>query len=228
MNTGPLELLPNQRYNASQPWLFIKDASGQVLLQLPEQDPYEDIYLQDQVWWRPCNEAWLNPAGLKSGGDLQIEYGKAVGMARQFHQKVQDFHPNTHAHYAQDASAKAYGTVTWTLNATLTPQQCASLARDDPSDADMTIDLRHENLKLSAQLSAPDAPGDGVVPAEASARAVDRGVQVGHLLVRDTGYRHDESFSLNQPTEGPKAALQAIVRILRDAVSRQEGASDPG
>ncbi|MBM7344021.1 acetyltransferase [Pantoea coffeiphila] len=51
---APLQLLPSPRYNNGQPWLRIEKGSpdGITDLLLPENgDPFEEIYLQDGVWW---------------------------------------------------------------------------------------------------------------------------------------------------------------------------------
>ena len=225
LNAGPLELLPNKRYNGGKPWLMVKDTSG-LALSLPtnDGDPYEEIYKQSKLWWKPCNEAWMNPAGFDMP-DLFDKYTKAVDFAAAFHLDVQaagDFHPVTHAHYGQDGAQKAYGTVTWTLDKALTPEQHSGLQRHKLSDADMHITLKAGSgqpaLKVQATLSAPDAPGDGTVPAQASAQAVDQGVkktQGGGVLVRGTGYAHSDSFATTSLSEGPRAALHAVLLILK-------------
>ena len=226
LNAGPLELLPNKRYNGGKPWLMVKDAAGQALAALPQEggDPYSEIYTEEKIWWKPCNEAWMNPAALDLPNPFE-GYGKAVGLAGKFHSKLQaagDFHPVTHAHYGQDGAQKAYGTVTWTLDKALTPEQHSGLQRHKLSDADMHITLKAGSgqpaLKVQATLSAPDAPGDGTVPAQASAQAVDQGVkktQGGGVLVRGTGYAHSDSFATTSLSEGPRAALHAVLLILK-------------
>ena len=83
----------------------------------------------------------------------------------------------------------------------------------------MDIYLREGDWGVHASLSAPDAAGDGTVPAQASAMAVDGAVHDGHLLARGSGYTHDASYDLAGTSEGPYAALQAIVRVLRHTLA---------
>jgi hypothetical protein len=221
LNTGPLELLPNKRYNGGKPWLFVKDAEGQKLaLPKPGGDPYSEIYTEDKLWWKPCNEAWMNPAGLENAAGFK-DYGRAVERAGAFHDDLHaagDFHAVTHAHYGQDDSRRAYGQVTWSLNRALTPEQHAALQRHDLNDADMGIALSAGTgataIKVRARLSEPDVPGDGTVPAQASASRVK---DAGHsgVLVSGTGYDHDASFKPGDSSEGPKAALHAVLHILK-------------
>jgi hypothetical protein len=78
----------------------------------------------------------------------------------------------------------------------------------------MDIYLRDDQGGSHASLSDPDAQGDGTVPAVASAMAVDQAVAPGNLLVRDSGYSHDQSYKVGGNSEGAMAALQAIVRVL--------------
>ena len=221
LNAGPLELLPNGRYNEGKPWLFVKDATGEKQA-LPQKggDPYTEIYTEEKRWWRPCNEAWMNPAKLKDAAKFD-DYGDAVMSACWFHKDLQDkgdFHPVTHAHYGNDPKHRAYGAVTWTLDQPLSEEQHSTLHRHDLSDADMGIALAvgegPQAPTVQATLSQPDAEGDGTVPARASAQVVAQGVQ-GGLLVHGTGYSHDASYEPGGRSEGPRAALHAVLHILK-------------
>jgi hypothetical protein len=221
LNMGPLELLPNQRYNDGKPWLIVKaDKDKHIELPKPKGDPYAEIYTEQTAWWKPCNEAWMNPAGFENSGGFK-DYGRAVERAGAFHDDLHaagDFHPVTHAHYGQDTGHKAYGEVTWTLDKPLTPEQHARLQRQDLSDADMGVMLStgegNSAIQVKSTLSQPDADGDGTVPAQASASRVKDAVHAG-VLVRDTGFAHDASFAVGKPSMGPKAALHAVLHILK-------------
>ena len=219
-NPGPLELLPNARYNQGKPWLHVKDAAGQALLSLPKGgDPYGEIYLDEKSWWKLVNEAWMNPAGIKEKGTF-TKYRLVMGDVQVFHEDLQaqgDFHANTHAHYGDDASDhKAYGEVTWTLDQVLTQDQHAQLQRQDFSDADMHIALHDPSrgAVVNARLSKPEASGDGTVPAAASAAVVCAAVKAGNILNTGFAFTHDQSYAITGRSTGPAAALQAVVRIL--------------
>jgi hypothetical protein len=122
----------------------------------------------------------------------------------------------THAHYGQDDKHKAYATVHWLLDQALNAEQHAALQRQDLIDADMGITLTTGEegaaLNVRAKLSDPDAAGDGTVPAEASARRVR---EAGGMCVSGTGYGHDASYGTDSHSEGPKAALHAVLHILK-------------
>ena len=226
LNAGPLELLPNAQYNGGQPWLFVKDREDNTLVSLPSPggDPYSEIYAEANAWWRPCNEAWMNPAGVESP-DKFIEYGKMVGQARKFHKDLHaagDFHPVTHAHYGNDEGQRTYATVTWKLNQTLSAEQHSQLSRHDWGDADMDVELSPAAptastgpARVRARMDGADAPGDGTVPAAASAQRVDKARQPQRLIVKGTGYAHDASYEVNKDSEGPRAALHAVLLMLQ-------------
>ena len=223
LNAGPLELLPNARYNAGKPWLRVVDDGGKVLTELPKAggDPYAEIYLEQDAWWRMLNEEWLNPAKLQAGNSFD-DYGKAVGRAKRFHSTVQtagDFHSVTHAHYGMDNGHRAYETITWYLSKEVDAERNTRLQREHLPNVEpltgMDIYLREGDWGVHAKLSEPDAAGDGTVPAKASAMTVDTAVKDGQVLARGTGYSHDGSFDLAGKSEGPYAALQAIVRVLK-------------
>lgn len=228
VNVGPLELLPNARYNQGKPWLRITDIDGKVIKELPKAggDPYQEIYLEQACWWRLLNVEWLNPAGLND--TLLERYGKAIDKASSFHMKVQaagDFHPNTHAHYGLDSDHLTYATVTWKLAKEVGAEQIDKLQRfhgafpiNVAPKAGTRVLLLNDGLLIQAQLSDPESAGDGVVPAHASAMSVDQGVKPGNLLVRGSGYIHNSSYSPKSRSEGPAAALQAIVRVLKAEV----------
>lgn len=224
LNAGPLELLPNARYNQGKAWLIVKDKDGEQIKGLPVRgDPYTEIYLEQEGWWRLLNPEWLNPAGLSD--NVLEKFGIAIDQSSSFHTKVQaadDFHPVTHAHYGMDADHLAYGTVTWSLSGQVDAERNVRLQRERlpnvAQDTGMRIYLRDGDWGVHALLSEPDAAGDGTVPAKASAMAVDAGVKPGHLLARGNGYSHDASYDRSGTSEGPAAALQSIVRMLSVAV----------
>ncbi len=219
-NPGPLELLPNARYNQGKPWLHVKDATGKELLSLPKNgDPYGEIYLNQGSWWKLVNEPWMNPAGVKESLTFD-RYAQVLSKVQRFHEDLQaqgDFHANTHAHYGDDASDhKAYGEVTWTLDQAVTEAQHTQLQRQDFSDADMDIALHDPSrgAVVNARLSKPEASGDGTVPAEASAAVVCAAVKAGNILNKGFAFTHDQSYAITSRSTGPAAALQAVVRIL--------------
>ncbi len=129
---GGLELLPSQFYSARQPWLFIdSDDKKSSILGLPGKsarnnkaiDPYQEIYLQEDAWWRPIQLRYANPddgAWLPPDrGGRAIAYAPqqvtaasqkawksykdAISVAQVYHTTNGEYyHPRTYAHYGID------------------------------------------------------------------------------------------------------------------------------
>ncbi|WP_248741309.1 MULTISPECIES: esterase/lipase family protein [unclassified Pseudomonas] len=114
---GPLELLPNQRYGEG--WLRAT-YDGKELFKLPNgPDPYTQIYLKQNAWWRLMNAAWINPVGNTTQATLisaWSNYEKMLGQAKAFHMGLGDYyHPNSFVHFGSDASHQAFHKVTWKM-----------------------------------------------------------------------------------------------------------------
>lgn len=131
---GPMELAPNHLYNGGRPWLFIKNAKGDILKSLPEQgNPYAEIYRTD-AWWQAINPAWLNPAGVT---EALTTHGYALDAAEDYHRQLGNrFHPQTYAYYGVDPKHKSWGTATWhaVVATHYDPQWYDAMPGDPPSE----------------------------------------------------------------------------------------------
>src|SRR5690606_17522021 len=59
---GPLELLPNKLYGRH--WLKAVDGStseAREIMSLPEEDPYEEIYIKSGPWYRLIDPQLIDP-----------------------------------------------------------------------------------------------------------------------------------------------------------------------
>ncbi|MBV4460114.1 alpha/beta hydrolase [Pseudomonas sp. COR58] len=114
---GPLELLPNQRYGEG--WLRAT-CDGKELFRMPNgTDPYTQIYLKQNAWWRLMNAAWINPTGNTTQATLVSawsNYERMLGHAKAFHASLGDYyHPNSFVHYGSDPGHQAFHRVTWAV-----------------------------------------------------------------------------------------------------------------
>lgn len=226
LNPGPLQLLPNARYNAGKPWLHIRQAGRALpLVSLPKADPYEEIYLEEKRWWRMSHREWMDPANLHSGEDrakaMLDDYKLHVNGAKKFHQALQaagDIHPNTHVFYGK--AKPAYGEVSWTLDESVDDIQALLIERADLGDSDMDVVLQltdAQHVRTRARLSAMEAPGDGTVPASASAEGVVAAVKAqGNMVVAelDESLSHDAAFDLPRERVSTYALCHALARIV--------------
>ncbi len=238
-NAGPLELAPNHRYNDGKPWLFIKNAQGVTLKAMPVSgDPYTEIYANTTDWWRAVHPRYLNPANLKING--LVDFSKTLAKAKSYHDRLADglgFHSNTYTHYGIDPRHATWGTLTWRVTASTlyvppsmgvgpysgisipqrlnepsraiagTPESW-SISAHDGARGFLLVDTEH--AEVSVTVEPKDAPGDGTVPASASAAGADG---YSKIVLRHTdGYEHDKDYK----DERVRASLlDAIVRMIQ-------------
>jgi hypothetical protein len=211
---------------------MIRSHDGTLLKSLPEvepgkdADPYGQIYSRTDVWWRAVNPEWLDPVGLEL--DPEGKYLNVLQQAKRYHSKLADrggFHSRTFAHYGDDPSHATWGEVAWEV----TPSrrnlwgvgwrghEVGSTREGMPE----SWEVHKHNGTDHAVLRDPDGaeitvailkgadPGDGTVPAAASAAAVDQFSEIS--------CRHEQGFDHNSDYLDPRVrswVLNVIVRTL--------------
>lgn len=108
---GGLELLPNHLYTdnaGKKSWLSFPAADGLSVVELPKADPYEEIYLAKDVFYRLVNPAWLDPGAAPAKSSKKAsetpwdKFSSYLEEARQFHTDLQTYaHPQTYQFYSQ-------------------------------------------------------------------------------------------------------------------------------
>jgi hypothetical protein len=111
---GALQLLPTKRYALG--WLRLRDQHyAPAMPARPEADPYAEIYLRRDRWWALLREEWLAPKG--GVPFFWEQYARNIGLAKQFHQKVDGaYHPNTYVYYGADDKQPSFETITWQMH----------------------------------------------------------------------------------------------------------------
>ena len=93
---GGLQLLPSLDYKSnegSSKWLQFRDAEDKVIDALPKSgDPYEEIYKNQQAYWRLVNPEHLRPGRKKdkrfSPQTVWSSYTRRIDVAKAFHLKA--------------------------------------------------------------------------------------------------------------------------------------------
>lgn len=126
---GALELLPFENFRngqGTQEWLQMEttNLNGSVITaNLPQKnDPYNEIYMNRDAWWRMINENGLDPAGMlkermeiEYHSDIFAFYEQNILHTRGFHEDISDsYHDNCYAHFGEDEKYKAFSQVKWT------------------------------------------------------------------------------------------------------------------
>ncbi len=106
---GGLELLPNKRYTdnkGNREWLNQTDSEGRAVT-LPKGNPYREIYLAQEVYYRLVDPKWLDPGKREKSSKKYVEetpwdgYAEHLKTAEQFHDTLGDYvHPNSDQFYS--------------------------------------------------------------------------------------------------------------------------------
>lgn len=222
---GAQELLPNKRYRTNigqKSWLaimnpernFVGDmVSGeQSYTNLPEDDPYTEIYRRADRMWRAANPEWLFPEGMESTAATQDpfdEFVKHNETAEAWHQAIVgsgDFHELTYLCHSVDPDMKTYDTVRWRPKKTGGSFGRSVSERDVRVDPGETPDYHREHLRTGSEddkhiegpflgadwtIELADGSGDRTVPSSASFRAqVPSSRRTGH----NPGYEHEAAI----------------------------------
>jgi hypothetical protein len=156
---GALQLLPSETYGSN--WLEITDPVGRIIKTLPQQDPYEEIYLQKESWWGLVREEWLNP---NQGMPINWkEFSINVKIAREFHRSIAGkYHNNTYVFYGGGADLGSYSKIRWITKKGVTPAQSRNI------DVAQLPALEHEDIMT-------DGSNNLYVGGERIVRTTDRG-----------------------------------------------------
>ena len=109
---GGLELLPNKHYTnnaGSRQWLHVPDRDGLIHSFPRSGDPYKEIYsINDDVFWRMVNPAWLDPGSKNESNNEYAEidgrwgnYLDVLETPEQFHEMLKmEYHHHTYQFYS--------------------------------------------------------------------------------------------------------------------------------
>lgn len=126
---GGLELLPTTQHRGGMPWLFLRDAKGQVLKDAagvprayPQRgNPYEEIY-KTEAWYGLVpeqNTKYLNmlekSKGSVTNADAREDFQQLVidAMGVQSALAAGGYHAHTYAHYGADDGLHSWREVIW-------------------------------------------------------------------------------------------------------------------
>lgn len=226
---GGLQLLPSERYGAD--WLKAS-VDGKEVMSLPKADPYTEIYIEQDKWYRLINPGWVNPANLSSSSS-KLTFDR-LGATKLFHQKIgSTYHPITYLSFGGDPKKSAWGEVIWkTSRASLLSGGLGQILGFDKlniegpaigwktvsDDGDGFITLsdgqpQNPGQRFSAEIADPVQPGDGTVPAERSAQEPMRQGKA-RIAYQQTGYEHQASF---KDDAAVSSTLHAICKIALQA-----------
>jgi hypothetical protein len=187
---GGMELAPNQYYGFG--WLRVHDkTTGELVFSLPKQtggscDPYGDIYLEKDAWWRLTEPELIAPDAPNGENREQVlqdswdKYERVVETAQNFHEGLDGyFHPNSYVHYGGSPEVHSWANVHWELTPWTSSSEPVGNAQNEEVLTATTIEdtdnpyrrrggttwLRTaQGHSFYAELPKGQDSGDGVVP----------------------------------------------------------------
>lgn len=220
---GAMQLLPNQQYvsNGKRSWLKARfDDASTPVMQLPESDPYLEIYLHKDPWWRLTDPSLIDPLGNMD--DPWGTYTQNVTTVSDFHFALStDYHPQTYVHYGADAKKHpAYGDLVWNSGSG-TGMTEAELYASPPESGSNPVTVVSATSHLKAKFSIVDPgdvgypqPGDETVPAcSGEAPNLQGGGNIKQSF-RLTGFEHQAAYN-NDTVRN--CTLYAIGMLLQQA-----------
>ncbi|MBA0190210.1 hypothetical protein ABRP70_08245 [Pectobacterium odoriferum] len=208
---APLQLLPSPKYPTN--WLKIEGGES-----YPKEDPFEEIYLRNDVWWRLYEPDILDKDQItiknneKSYATLMRDSVKIFMIDIEKGQ----YHPNTYIFYGE--KVKSDGFLTWEKEIVKNPytRKPVSLLYNLAPDSKIVQLPGGERCKYT--LTQSDTAGDGTVPVESLNEIKKYPLLKGCLA---TNVDHQDAYKVSSPypeeySEAIKFTLQSIIKIVQE------------
>ncbi|MCG7388820.1 hypothetical protein [Pantoea sp. ACRSB] len=200
---GPLQLLPGKAYGPG--WLKI---NGTVNMNKPESDPYTEIYLNENDWWRLCEKELLLD-------DIEIEWSNYVNRVTyttyDFIENLNGkYHPNTCAFYGASEKYPSDDHLIW--------QQIP--APRPVMGVPLELPVYRHAAGNTFELTSSGSAGDGTVPVRAG-RIRFAGIR--SLLATDVD--HEGAYAVGDTTTenglsvAMKFTLRSIIKMVGEVTS---------
>ncbi|EYF08094.1 esterase/lipase family protein [Chondromyces apiculatus] len=179
---GGLELLPTRQYvngSGERAWLTIKSSSGEAIRRMPEGDPYSEIYLERQQFFRLVDPAQINPeaTGAPTERDPWQRYTQLLNTAKSFHETLKlQRHDKTYTYHGAGLRYRAWDRVEWVaardrwffsrpdMAEDRALASGALIAKDSNSGGKEEFEIEGGSRTFEAVLQDPTGEGDGTVP----------------------------------------------------------------
>lgn len=215
---APLQLLPSANYPAN--WLKLDNGES-----YPKTDPFDEIYLRRDVWWR-LYEPDILDKDQKTIQQNEKSFIKLMrGSVRTFINKLdsRNYHPNSYLFYGETINSDGY--LTWEKQNTkyqdpysgkpFTPQYTTH---------DSRIVKLSEGQYCQFRLTQSNTAGDGTVPIE-SLNNIRCALSIKGVLA--TNVDHQNAFAVSGTTpekysEAIKFTLRAIVAMVQEVTLNEK------
>ncbi|MDI3259748.1 MAG: hypothetical protein QJR02_08635, partial [Sinobacteraceae bacterium] len=210
---GAMELLPNQQY--PRRWLKVR-AAGSVMpiLELPESDPYTEIYAEKDKWWRLVDPSLIDPCNIYTD-PWKDNYRINLKIVIDFHHELGFlYHKDTFVHYGVAGDkCSVWGDLIWEATGALRsdPNTLPLATPERGSDPVVVQGMKFHIVEPQAMGYAQ--PGDGTVPAcSGEAPHLQGGGAIQQSFRMTQGFEHQDAY--NDP-QVRQATLWSIGKLLQ-------------
>ncbi|KPD03635.1 PGAP1 family protein [Moellerella wisconsensis ATCC 35017] len=215
---APLQLLPYPSYKS--PWLSIPEEGSYPQTKDPQTgkpDPFKDIYLRNDVWWKLYKPDILDKENKVVDNNWK-NYVKMMEIkVRQFmyHQESKLYHPNTYVFYGDQVDSD--GSLEWVpTKLTVSPY----VFSQGESHLPPTNRQKRETGQLAKEfkLNSSKTAGDGTVPIE-SFSTIYSHPSIKSILA--TNVDHQDAYKVDDVADIKKRpaiqfTLRAIIKMVKD------------
>jgi len=208
---GPLQLLPSPKYPPN--WLKIEGEES-----YPKTDPFEEIYLRNDVWWRLYEPDILDKdqVTIRKNEKYYTELMRDTVKTFMIDIEKGKYHPNTYVFYGEEV--KSDGFLTWKKEIVKNPytgQPVSPLYSPEPYGK---IVHQPDGERCKYLLTQSDTAGDGTVPVESLDEIKKHPLLKGWLA---TNVDHQDAYEISGPypekySEAIKFTLQSIIKIVQE------------
>jgi pimeloyl-ACP methyl ester carboxylesterase len=219
---GAMELLPNHQY--PKQWLKVTvPGSAEPVMQLPNENPYDEIYSETDAWWRLVDPNLIDPSReLRKIMNPSDQFIRTLKRAKSFHSKLNTkYHSPTYVHYSADRDRHpAYGDLVWSSSTATTMRQAELQdAKPNTGSNPVTIHSSIDQSSVRFQITDPKKvgypqPGDETVPACSGEAPNTQGGFAVKQSFRMNGFEHQDAYNNGLVRE---ATLYAIGKVLQSA-----------
>ena len=217
---APMQLLPASNYKYGAPWLWVEkgEADGRYL-QLPKnRDPFNEIYLNQTLWWK-LYESDIVDKDVSVSQQNWKEYAVLMrNKVKTFITKIGvcNYHPVTYAFYGNEIPSDGF--VKWDIASNTYPK--------DTHESDKTLANNQREIPLPFnrsriyELKPSNTAGDGTVPIESLNTIKERnGYTIKSVLA--TNVDHQGAYDVKNLADihqrpALKFTLRAIAKMVQE------------
>ncbi|MGO2336850.1 lipase family alpha/beta hydrolase [Providencia sp.] len=230
---APLQLLPYPKYKCS--WLTIESAGSYpatVDVTTGKFDPFNDIYLRKDVWWRLYEPDILdkNPSDINNNWKQYFNLMKDNIKIFMEHQEKRQYHPNTYVFYGTEV--KSDNTLTWSTEKVVplkvrpkrplvfNPENNQRIVYSGGNETNNALGLWDGSSYQYTQfrLVSSQGAGDGTVPVESLVDIINSASVKSSLA---TNVDHQNAYAVDslgdiRNRNAIRFTLRAIVKMVQE------------